>query len=297
MKQYPIRALSELTGVSATTLRAWERRYGLLKPARTPKGHRLYSAKDIDLVNKIVSLLNSGLTISQAVKQLDRPDAEPVSSDIEAHWANMQYRMLKAVQHFDQARLDRAYSDALALYPVDTVNDQLLQPVIKAIGGQQADHQLAIAEQLFFYAYLRSKLGARLQHVSNQARGNKLLIAGLPGDFDEIGILLFASVLVGYGYQVTYLGINVPLDALPQVTQRAGASALLLFGSAALRLDPSLQQQLSSCTTRLDRPCLVGGELSTQYHDQLTALNALPLGADYGPAMQLMQQHVPAFSK
>ncbi|HEX5636294.1 MAG TPA: MerR family transcriptional regulator, partial [Gammaproteobacteria bacterium] len=75
MSTYPIRKLAELTGVPAITLRAWERRYGLLKPQRTPKGHRLYSEKDIDLIRNVVSLLNRNMSISEAVRHL-KPGAE-----------------------------------------------------------------------------------------------------------------------------------------------------------------------------------------------------------------------------
>ena len=62
---YPIRAVSALTGVNSITLRAWERRYGLIKPVRTPKGHRLYTREDIDLIHKVTALLDKGVAISQ----------------------------------------------------------------------------------------------------------------------------------------------------------------------------------------------------------------------------------------
>ena len=74
MNHYPIRTISELTGVPTTTLRAWERRYGLLKPSRTAKGHRLYSGEDIDLIKEIVKLLKSNHTISEAIRIIRNPE-------------------------------------------------------------------------------------------------------------------------------------------------------------------------------------------------------------------------------
>jgi len=62
---YPIRTVSSLTGVNAITLRAWERRYGLIKPVRTPSGHRLYTRTDIDMIHRIVALLDKGIAIGQ----------------------------------------------------------------------------------------------------------------------------------------------------------------------------------------------------------------------------------------
>ena len=87
MSQYPIRTISEMTGVPTTTLRAWERRYGLLKPSRTPKGHRLYSAQDIELVREIVKLLKSNHTISEAIRITRNPELGGlVSPTSEDHW-------------------------------------------------------------------------------------------------------------------------------------------------------------------------------------------------------------------
>ena len=62
---YPIRTVSSLTGVNSITLRAWERRYGLIKPVRTPKGHRLYTQNDIDLIQQVLELLDKGISIGQ----------------------------------------------------------------------------------------------------------------------------------------------------------------------------------------------------------------------------------------
>ena len=68
--QFPIRTLAERTGVAATTLRAWERRYGLLKPSRTPKGHRLYDENDVMLVTRVLSLLKQGHAISEVARRV-----------------------------------------------------------------------------------------------------------------------------------------------------------------------------------------------------------------------------------
>ena len=82
MAYYPIRVVSAETGVNAITLRAWERRYGLITPKRTAKGHRLYTEQDILLIRKVVALLNRGIPISQAghAGQRRRTARRPVSS-------------------------------------------------------------------------------------------------------------------------------------------------------------------------------------------------------------------------
>ncbi|MES9930293.1 MAG: MerR family transcriptional regulator, partial [Candidatus Thiodiazotropha sp. 6PDIVS] len=62
---YPIRKVAELTGINPVTLRAWERRYGLIKPERTPKGHRLYTDEHIQLIRRIIGLIDKGISIGQ----------------------------------------------------------------------------------------------------------------------------------------------------------------------------------------------------------------------------------------
>ncbi|MGB8712343.1 MAG: MerR family transcriptional regulator, partial [Onishia taeanensis] len=75
---YPIREVSRLTGVNSVTLRAWERRYGLIRPQRTAKGHRLYAYEDVERVEHILQWLNRGVPVSQVRELLDQPaPAEP----------------------------------------------------------------------------------------------------------------------------------------------------------------------------------------------------------------------------
>ena len=80
---FPIRTVCNLTGVHPVTLRAWERRYGLIRPKRTPKGHRLYSSEDIELIRHILRLLDQGISIGQAGQLLDSRKA-PVPHEPEA---------------------------------------------------------------------------------------------------------------------------------------------------------------------------------------------------------------------
>ena len=136
MNHYPIRTISELTGVPTTTLRAWERRYGLLKPSRTPKGHRLYSVKDIDLIKKIVELLKTNHTISEAIRILKDPQSNTgTATEAQEHWAIYQQRMLKSIEEFNEQKLGTTYNEALSIYPVDMVTEQVILPLLTTLGA------------------------------------------------------------------------------------------------------------------------------------------------------------------
>jgi len=298
MNHYPIRAISELTGVPTTTLRAWERRYGLLKPSRTAKGHRLYSGEDIDLVKEIVKLLKSNHTISEAIRIIKNPELSTVaSSEVEGHWAVYQQRMLKSIENFNEQNLDTTYNEALSIYPVDMVTEEVVIPVLQLLGERWQDRDAGIAEEHFFSAFLRNKLGARLHHESHRSRGNKILVSCLPGEYHELGILLFCIAAIGHGYQILYLGTNMPSSQLSKVVERTDVSAVLLSGSRAELWQKDVELELKKIIKTIGVPFMFGGELSDAHREKIESLGGYALGADHVKAIDRMESILPAFSR
>ena len=297
MNNYPIRTISELTGVPTTTLRAWERRYGLLKPTRTPKGHRLYSVKDIDLIKKIVELLKTNHTISEAIRMLKDPQSNTgAATEAQEHWAVYQQRMLKSIEEFNEQKLGTTYNEALSIYPVDMVTEQVILPLLNTLGERWQEREAGIAEEHFFSAFLRNKLGARLHHESNRSRGKKILVSCLPGEHHELGILLFCIAAIGHGYQILYLGTNLPPSQLLKVVERTDVSAVLLSGTNTAAWEKEIEKELKENIKSLKIPFMFGGELSEKYKDSLESLGAHALGADHVNAVEKMEAIIPAFS-
>jgi len=286
----PIRQLSELTGVAATTLRAWERRYGLLSPQRTSKGHRLYSQDDIALVNAVVVQLQSGMSISEAVRRQRQPEKTqpqdaPVESSAKNQWLTFQRRLLHAIGRFDEARLDACYNEALSQYPFGLVSEALIIPTLTSLGEQWQQRPNGIAEEHFFTVYLRNKLGARLHHETSRKHGRRLLIACLPGELHEIGVLLFTIEALGHGYRILYLGANAPLAILSAVAQKIDAAAIVLSGTTvplnAIETQwPELEKN--------HRPLFIGGQFSTQHAAWIKQHHATPLGSDTRKAIDTL---------
>ena len=298
MNHYPIRAISELTGVPTTTLRAWERRYGLLKPNRTAKGHRLYSGEDIDLVKEIVNLLKSNHTISEAIRIINNPELNAASSaEIDGHWRVYQQRMLKAIENFNEQNLDMTYNEALSIYPVDMVTQGVIIPVLQLLGERWQDREAGVAEEHFFSAFLRNKLGARLHHEARRSRGNKILVACLPGEYHELGILLFCIAVIGHGYRVLYLGTDMPLSQLSKTVERTDVAAVLLSGTKTSLWGGEIELELKKNIKSMNIPYLFGGELSASHKDRLESLGAYVLGSDHVLAMARLESIIPAFSQ
>ena len=298
MNHYPIRTISELTGVPTTTLRAWERRYGLLKPTRTAKGHRLYSGEDIDLIKDVVKLLKSNHTISEAIRIIKNPElSAAASTDADGHWAVYQQRMLKSIESFNEQNLDMTYNEALSIYPIDMVTEQVIIPVLTTLGERWQEREAGIAEEHFFSAFLRNKLGARLHHESHRSRGNKILVSCLPGEHHELGILLFCIAAIGHGYQILYLGTNLPPSQLSKVVERTDVSAVLLSGTRLDLWQEDIEAELKKNIGSMNIPFMFGGELSEAHREKLESLGGHVLGSDHVKAMENMEAIIPAFSR
>ena len=290
----PIRLLSEITGVAATTLRAWERRYHLLAPQRTSKGHRLYGDKDVQRVKAVVELLQEGLSISQAVERLNSAQHDKSQIKQGNPWPVFQRRMLQAIEHFDENRLEACYSEVLSLYPFGLVTRSLIQPILSLLGERWQQRPCGIAEEHFFTAYLRNKLGAQLQREVQRKHGNLLLVACLPGESHELGLLLFAIEALSHGYRMIYLGANTPLPELPQVAEKAGAKGILLSGTATSH---SLVASQWSALHECKLPVLVGGAFSEAHQSWLERQQAIPLSSHSLPAISRLLQVVPPYSR
>ena len=292
---YPIRTVSAATGVNAVTLRAWERRYGLLRPQRTPKGHRLYTREQIDTIRRVVELLDQGIAISQVKPLLNSPGetgSGAASGDVappQDIWSTYVERLLAAIADFDNSSLDRVYTEALSLYPVDTVTQRLTLPVLESLGARWRTGSAGIAEEHFFNGYLRNKLGARFHHLSEHGTGPKLVVACVPGEQHETGLLLFSLSAAAHGYRLIYLGANLPFEELPHVAARSGARAVVLSATSRPK-GAVFTQMLPDLVQALEVPVFVGGHASLTQEAQVTAAGAVPLGVSIAGAIQALNE-------
>ena len=278
---YPIGAVAELTGVNPITLRAWERRHRIIEPLRTASGHRLYSRDDIDLILRVVSLLERGMRIGQVRGELEstaRRSADVPDADND-RWALHRSRMTAAIIRFDETALEASYNAALALYSVDTVTRELLTPLLVDLGERWRTGTGSVAEEHFFCFYLRNKLGARFHHRSGENRGPSLLMACLPNEQHENGLLLLSLALHERGYRLILLGSNMPLEEIPAAARQAGCVAVVLSGS----MDPDsevLALRLPRVVARTDVPVIIGGAASIRCRDAIQSAGAEPVGND-----------------
>ena len=288
-KLYTIGTVSKLTGVGAITLRAWERRYGLIQPVRKESGHRLYTRRHIDQINRITALTQQGMRISQIRPEMLESEAPGLERGEADHWREQLNGMLAAIISFDEERLEEIYNEALSLYPIGLVTRKLLTPLLVELGLRWESGEGGVAEEHFFAFYLRNKLGARYHHRSRGNRGPLLLIAGLPGEFHEFGLLLFALAAHEAGYRLLPLGVNMPLQQIAAVARKKDCRAIVLCGA----VEPSkevLEEGLPALVARNVAPVVIGGLSSVYACDAITRAGAEPLGRDIDHGLQRLDE-------
>ena len=309
IERFPIRILSEKTSVGTSTLRAWERRYGLLKPERTPKGHRLYSDTDVNRVLKILDLLNDGHSLPAITEILSAENTYtrhenlyeedeisiPPSEALSNIWDGFIKSTIEASIDFNIERIDAVYNEASSLYPVDMVTDRLVQPTITILGNRWKEHpDSGIAEEHFYTSWLKNRLGARFHHSYTQARGTRIICACAPGSYHELGLMLFALSALARGYRVLYFGADLPLNQLHYISKRSAAKAVVL--SAQSQVDKNINSELSSLLNQLDTPVFMGGSNELINKDEFQSKGGILLGSNVSVALKVFESHVPAYS-
>jgi DNA-binding transcriptional MerR regulator/methylmalonyl-CoA mutase cobalamin-binding subunit len=283
----PIRTVASLTGVNAVTLRAWERRYGLFKPARTAKGHRLYTHEHVELIRRVLTLIERGVPISQA-RQAMAGEARKVAAEPgTGPWRAWRERMAAAVTRFDEDALDEVCDEALALHPIERVTRLLFTPLLVDLGERWEKVAGGVAEVQCVAVYLRNSIGARFHHRHRIHTGPRLLAACAPDEQHEIGLLLFSLAAHDAGLRVVALGANTPLDQLASAAKRTACSAIVLSSSVEPRPEV-LGHDLPALVRAAQVPVFVGGLTAERHRAELIAAGALALGTDIDAGVQMI---------
>ncbi|MBW3570365.1 MAG: MerR family transcriptional regulator [Gemmatimonadetes bacterium] len=217
---YRIKRVAHLTGINPATLRAWERRYGLVAPDRTGSGYRLYTDEDVAMLSRIKILVDEGLTIGEAISRVRR-GAEPLPADAGGpSIRDVRFRMLEALVSFDRRGALDAYQDVLRLPPERRVEEVLL-PVLRQVGELWEANECGVGEEHFASAFIREKLAGIIEDLdTGAARGPEAVCAGVPGELHECGLMAAAIHLATRGWRVVYLGTNVPIEEIRRILRQ-----------------------------------------------------------------------------
>jgi MerR family transcriptional regulator, light-induced transcriptional regulator len=233
--RYPIGAVSRLTGVAIDTLRIWERRYGVVTPARDERG-RMYSDADVRRLQLLSAAVARGHAIGRVAKL---PDAEleallivqPATAGLDVGSGNGHppiAALMRALAAYDADALDRELGRlAVALPPKDLVHKVVL-PVMKEVGDEWEAGRISAGQEHLVSAALRNLLGALLR-LSLANRGTRRLTFATPsGDRHEFGILAAAMLAALGGLGVVYLGPDLPAAQIHDAATLTESDVVLL---------------------------------------------------------------------
>jgi MerR family transcriptional regulator, light-induced transcriptional regulator len=217
---FPIRVVARLTGINPVTIRAWERRYRLVSPERTPGGHRLYSRADVELLRAASRLVEQGLAISRATRLLEQPAPRRESRD-----DGLLERFLERLRALDDDGMSAAFEASLARRSASTEAAMLDQ--LPSVASS-----LPRLEQHFLNGWLEGLLAFRAYQRSGQARERRVLVCSPAEPVQRTWALVFALGLVGSGLRPVLLAASDAAEMI-EAAGRAGCAAIILSGDSA----------------------------------------------------------------
>jgi DNA-binding transcriptional MerR regulator len=290
---YNLKAVMHEVGLSAATLRAWERRYGLLKPQRSTGGHRLYSRQDIELLKWLMERQNEGLSISQAVemwKSINQGPIQPARLEIntgEAMLDELRARWIAACKVFDDQAANRILDQAFASAAPETICTELVQKGLAQIGEGWYAGSISVQQEHFASAIAIRRINNLLSAANPATRSGHILAACPPGEEHDFPLLLVTYLLRRDGWNVVYLGSNVPLHDL-DATIRSTHPALILSAAQTLASAASLRQMSEYLLTQ-EVPLAFGGGIFNRIPAAIQSISGYYLGNDIAMVSQKIE--------
>ena len=231
---YSIKAVSQATGLSIETLRAWERRYQVVEPRRDANGRRAYEPDDVIRLRKLREATERGHPISRLARlgeqdidgllQSTRRDTiEPSASA-----RSLGDQILSAVEDYRPGDCDQLVAMALALLPVSQVVTEVLAPTLVEVGERWHRGQLSIAQERIISAAVRKQLSSVLDTYSRIADGPVMVLSTPAGERHELGILMCALLAAAKNVRCHYLGPDLPAGELATYAARVRADVVVL---------------------------------------------------------------------
>lgn len=235
---YTIKRAAQVTGVPEATLRAWERRYGVFSPQRTASGYRLYDQESLAVISTMHRLIGEGWSPSAAADALrdgtrtasleaGTHDA-PGSAPAQQNGATYARQFLEAAVRMDVAGIEASLDGGFSLGSFERVVDTWLFPTLVALGDGWARGEIDVAGEHAASHAVHRRLSAAYDAAGGSSRGPGIVV-GLPsGSQHELGALAFATALRRRGFNVLYLGANVPLGSWETAVRSHSAEAAVL---------------------------------------------------------------------
>jgi methanogenic corrinoid protein MtbC1 len=215
-------------GVSPELLRAWETRYGLIEPERTPGGLRLYSGEDERRVREMQRQIAAGLSAAEAARLALRVSGEPVPAE------QLLDELDEALSALDEPAAQRALDRTFESLDVETALARVILPFLHDLGERWAAGQRSIGQEHFASNVIAGRLRA-LARDWGQGDGPWALLGCPPGEQHELGVLSFGLLLRERGWRIAYFGAETPPAELVRAAAELGPDLVVLGATTGHR--------------------------------------------------------------
>ncbi len=281
--------LAERTGVSVHVLRAWEKRYGLLAPERTPSGYRVYGPPHEAQVLAMQAHLRRGVSTAQAARAVrSGVSASAESGNLAADAARRWREDLRVtLERFDEAGADAVLDALLQQVPLESAIRDVVMPYLADLGDRWVRGRITVAHEHFASSLLRRRLGV-LSAGWSSGNGPSVVLACPPGELHDLALLAFGVVLGRLGWRVRFLGGDTPIADIRYLSRRLKADLIVLAATRPV-LEASQIDELA--TLGAGGRLVLAGAGATAHLAEATG--ARVLGPDPATAARMLHTFVP----
>lgn len=225
---YSLGAVVKLTGLSEHTIRAWERRYGAVKPARTDKGTRRYTQAEVARLRLLHSAVDAGHRIGDLAELSDAEIEERLALLTESAPRPARAEVMEALERLDLPDVERVLGLQLSVLGPELFARELAAPLLREVGDRWERGETTIAAEHLLSSVTRGVLGAALRAGPRRDGAPHIVFTTPEGERHELGVLIAAVTAVGAGARATYLGPDLPVDEVARAAAATGAEAVAL---------------------------------------------------------------------
>ena len=286
---FRIGEVSRRTGLNADVIRAWERRYGMLEPARSEKNFRLYSADDVARLRLMRHYTEQNIAPSRAAQLVrEALTSEPSSSQaIPAGEVRRSLTILReSLERFDELPADRLLRRLVGVFSIGLVLRDVVLPYMRELGERWECGEASIAQEHFVSCFLESWMLA-IGRGRPRRGDRRAVLACIPDEHHALGLAAFGVVMRELGWSVTYLGRDTPLAAVAAAAEQTSPDVIVL---AALLPEGLLAVADALAEFAEARPVVLGGTAAAVHAPVQLARRVLPV--DIVAAAQALTRRV-----
>lgn len=238
--RHPIAVVTERTGLSQDVLRVWERRYGAVVPARGPGGQRLYTDADIERLGLLQAATRAGRSISRVAPLSTEAIAELVEEDAVARERRLPAAVtapesrdvvdtaLSFARALDSSGLDDTLRRAVAMLGVSAFIESVAAPLLRRVGDEWHAGRLSFAQEHLVSSLVHDIVAESMRSFGRQTGAPRLLVTTPAGERHAIGAVLTGAAAAVEGWNVLYLGADLPAPDIADAAVAAGVSVVAL---------------------------------------------------------------------